>query len=106
MKANKSRSSIDNSFLGGPGLPDVPPLVGSAILFSFLPDGIYAARVKGMTFRQPLYAHPNAAQRPVLFDGQQHVLRAGGVEAAIGREPWGDAQFINTQRGDHEPLQR
>jgi hypothetical protein len=53
---------MDNSFFGGPGPPDVPPLVGSAILFnSFLPDGIYAARVKGMTFRQPPYAQPDAS---------------------------------------------
>ena len=74
---------MDNSFFGCPGPPDVPPLVGSAILFnSFLPDGIDAARVKGMTFRQPPYAHPNAAQRPVLFDGLQHVFRAGRVESA------------------------
>jgi hypothetical protein len=97
---------MDNSFFGGPAPPVVPPLVGSAILFSFLPDGIYATRVKGMTFRQPLYAHPNAAPGPVLFGGLSHVLRAGRVESATGREPWRDAQFIKTQRGDHEPLQR
>ena len=54
MKASRSRSSMDNSFLGGPELPDVPPLLGSAILFCVYRTGSTPPAWKGWHFASRL----------------------------------------------------
>ncbi len=62
--------------------------------------------MKGMAFRQALQAQPNAAKCAVLLDRLQHVCGAGWIKPAGGKQPRGDAQFIDTQGADHDPLQR
>jgi hypothetical protein len=71
-----------------------------------LAHGVETAGMKRMTTRQPAQSHPHAPDRSVPFHRFSHVTRTTRIEAARRGEQWGKRDLIQSQRPDHEPLQR
>src|SRR5579864_8824405 len=55
--------------------------------------------MKRMTAQQAPCPHPDAARDSVLFDGLQHVFRAGRVIPASRGQTRRDPSLIDTQKG-------
>jgi len=56
--------------------------------------GIGTALVKGMAAAEPAKTQPDAARRPVDLNGFAHVIRAGRIEAAGGRQKGRNQAFV------------
>ena len=106
-KASSSRTSIDISLGGCTAVTAVYWFCHSMIpLDRTSPDGIDPAGLKRMAARQPAQPHPKSPRRAVPLHGFAHVLRAGRIEAAGGRQQGGHTQLVYAQTAAYDPLQR
>ncbi len=81
----------------------VPTALSSMPLWAGLSNWIVAACVKRMTAAEPFCAEPDAAKEAVSLYRLHHVLGAGRVETASGRQPRRNPPLVHAQQSDHDP---
>jgi hypothetical protein len=64
--------------------------------------GIDPARVKRMTAAEPFQAHPDTSSRSMHFDRLPHILGAGWIKPAGGRQQGGNQAFVPGEEQDED----